>query len=307
MKNKKKILITGGTGFIGFHLALFLTKKNWIVHSLSKSKPKNFRKIDKVKYIYCDIRNKNNLKKKIDNYYDYIVNLSGYVDHSKNSSIIKTHFNGCKNLFNNFRNKKLKKFIQIGSSIEYGKQKSPQNEKSLKKKDTNSVYGNAKLSSTLFLLKQYKIKHFPATILRLYLVYGPKQDENRIIPFVIKQSLKGNKFNCSPGNQLRDFTYIDDVILAIYKSLLSKESNGELINIGTGKPIKIKRLIKMINKNIGTGLPIFSKLNFRQDEMLKLYPNITKAKKVLNWTPKINLKDGLSKTIKYYKKNEKII
>ena len=80
LKNKKKILITGGTGFIGSHLALLT--KNWIVHSLSKSKAKNFRKIDKVKYIYCDIRNKNNLKK-IDNYYDYIVNLSGYVDHSK--------------------------------------------------------------------------------------------------------------------------------------------------------------------------------------------------------------------------------
>ena len=83
MNNKKKILIPGGTGFIGYHLALFLIKKGWVVHSLSKSKPKYFRKLNKVKYIYCDIRNKKDLKKKLDNYYDYIVNLSGYVDHSK--------------------------------------------------------------------------------------------------------------------------------------------------------------------------------------------------------------------------------
>ena len=301
-KNKKKILIPGGTGFIGYHLSVFLSKQGWIVHSLSKSKPKNSRRVHNVKYIYCDIRSKSNLKKKLDNYYDYIVNLSGYVDHSKNSSIIKTHFNGCKNLVDNFTTKKIKKFVQIGSSIEYGALKSPQDEKFLKKKNTNSVYGNAKLATTLFLLKQYKNKGFPVTILRLYLVYGPNQDENRIIPFVIKKSLQGSRFNCSPGHQLRDFTYIDDVILAIYKSLISKKSNGELINIGNGKPIKIKLLIKTIIKKIGKGVPIFSKLNLRSDEILKLYPNILKAKKVLKWTPKIDLKKGLSKTIKYYKK-----
>ena len=67
-KNRKKILIPGGTGFIGYHLSLFLSKKGWIVHSLSKSKPKNSRRVYNVKYIYCDIRNKNNLKKKLDNY-----------------------------------------------------------------------------------------------------------------------------------------------------------------------------------------------------------------------------------------------
>ena len=111
-KNRKKILIPGGTVFIGYHLSLFLSKKGWIVHSLSKSKPKNSRRVYNVKYIYCDIRNKNNLKKKLDNYYDYIVNLSGYVDHSKNSSIIKTHFNGCKNLVDNFTAKKSKNLFK---------------------------------------------------------------------------------------------------------------------------------------------------------------------------------------------------
>ena len=156
MNNKKKILIPGGTGFIGYHLALFLLKKGWVVHSLSKSKPKYFRKLNKVKYIYCDIRNKKDIKKKLDNYYDYIVNLSGYVDHSKKKTIIQTHLNGCKNLIKNFEIHRPKKFLQIGSSIEYGKNKSPQKEKSLYKKDTKSVYGNAKLSASLFLIRFFK-------------------------------------------------------------------------------------------------------------------------------------------------------
>ena len=306
MKIKYKILIPGGTGFIGYHLCSFFIKKKWIVHSCSKSKPKKNRKVKGVKYIYCDIRNKKKLKKKLDKYYNYIVNLSGYVDHSRNKSIRRTHFEGCKNLVLNFQKKPPEKFVQIGSSIEYGKFKSPQKEFLVKKKNnTFSTYGNAKLSSTFFLLNLFKKKKYPTTILRLYLVYGPNQDDNRIIPFVINNSIKNKQFNCSPGYQLRDFVYINDVVSAVYKSIKSYKNNGEIINIGSGKPIKIKNLILTIVKLVGKGSPIFSKIKLRSDELINLYPNISKAKNLLNWVPKISLKNGLRKTIKFYKKNEK--
>ncbi len=306
MKSKKKILIPGGTGFIGYHLCSFFKKKNWIVHSISKSKPKINRRVKGVRYICCNVSNKKKLKKKLDKYYNYIVNLSGYVDHSRNKSIRRTHFEGCKNLVLNFQKKPPEKFVQIGSSIEYGKFKSPQKEFLVKKKNnTFSTYGNAKLSSTFFLLNLFKKKKYPTTILRLYLVYGPNQDDNRIIPFVINNSIKNKQFNCSPGYQLRDFVYINDVVSAVYKSIKSYKNNGEIINIGSGKPIKIKNLILTIVKLVGKGSPIFSKIKLRSDELINLYPNISKAKNLLNWVPKISLKNGLRKTIKFYKKNEK--
>ncbi len=301
MKNKTKILIPGGTGFIGYHLIVYLVKKGWIVHSVSKFKPKKTRKVKGVKYIYCDIRDKKKLKSKLDRYYDYIVNLSGYVDHSNNQSITKIHFDGCKNLALNFLNNRPKKFVQIGSSIEYGKQRSPQKEAVMKKINTFSVYGNAKLSCTFFLISMYKSKNFPCSIIRLYLTYGPNQDDNRVIPFVINNCLEGKKFNCSPGKQFRDFTFIDDVVEAIFKTLKSKKSSGEIINVGSGKPKKIKDLIKTIVKSIGKGKPIFSKLRIRSDELKKLYPDISKAKRILKWKPKTELKNGLKKTIKFYK------
>lgn len=305
MKNNFKILIPGGTGFIGYHLCLFFIKKKWIVHSLSKSKPKKNRKVKGVKYIFGNVVYKNDLKKKLDVYYDYIINLSGYVDHSKNKSILKIHYNGCRNLINNFKKNFPKKFIQIGSSIEYGKLKSPHKENIIKKINTNSVYGNAKLASTLFLLSIFKKKKFPVSIIRLYLVYGPNQDNNRVIPFVINNSLAGKKFDCSPGFQFRDFLYIDDVVNAIYQSLKSNNNNGEVINIGSQKPVKIKKLILKIIKLIGKGNPNFSKIRIRLDEPIKLYPKISKAKKLLNWAPKYSLETGLRKTINYYKKNAK--
>ena len=198
-----------------------------------------------------------------------------------------------------------KKFIQIGSSIEYGKLRSPQKEKAIKKINTFSKYGNAKLASTLFLLARSREKNFPISILRLYLVYGPNQDNNRVIPFVINNSLKANRFNCSPGFQLRDFLYIDDAVNAIYKSLKSNKNNGEIINIGSQKPIKIRDLILKIIKLIGKGKPIFSKIKIRSDEPIRLYPDISKAKDILNWYPKFSLEKGLKKTINYYRKNGK--
>ncbi len=302
MHKKKKILIPGGTGFLGFHLCSFFKKKKWVVHSISTSKPKKSRQLKGIKYILCDVADKKKLIKKLDKYYDYIVNLSGYVDHSKKKSITKSHFNGCKNLIYIFKDRGIKKFIQIGSSIEYGKKKSPQSETKITKKiNTLSVYGNAKLSSTFFLQSLYNKEKTPVVILRLYLVYGPNQDDNRVIPFVINNCINKNKFNCSPGYQLRDFTFIEDVVEAIYKTLKSEKSNGEIINIGFGKPTKIRDLINKIMKLVGSGEPVFSQIKFRTDELKELYPNILKAKKILKWTPKTSLKNGLKKTIKFYK------
>ena len=117
--NKKKILISGGTGFIGYHLAKKCLKQNWLVTSLSSKKPKKSRKLDKVKYLICDVSNKKKLTKKINTKsFDFVVNLAGYVDHSHKKKTMKSHFNGCKNLSLLFLKSKIKKFIQIGSCIE---------------------------------------------------------------------------------------------------------------------------------------------------------------------------------------------
>ena len=302
MKIKNKILIPGGTGFIGFHLALFLKNKGWNVHSLSKHRPQKKRKIKGVKYIYCDVSDKKKLERKIDAHYDYIVNLSGYVDHSDQSEIILSHYNGCKNLASLFVKSKIKKYIQIGSSIEYGKIKSPQKENKKNFQKTFSFYGKAKLLSTKYLLNLKKNYGFPVTILRLYLIYGPHQDTNRIIPITIMNALHNNKFKCSQGNQLRDFLYIDDLINIIFKILKNKKSNGEIINVGSGIPISIKKLIKKICKLSKGGNPEFGKIAFRKDELLKLYPNLSKLKKIINWHQGISLEEGLKKTINYYKK-----
>ena len=301
MKKKQKILIVGSTGFLGYHLAKACLKNKYKVFSISRTSPKKNKKIKKVNYVYCDISKKKILEKKIKKIknIDFLINLGGEVNHKNKKKVYLSHHVGVRNLSNCLLNKKLKKFIQIGSSMEYGHIKSPQSE--LSKCKPLSNYGNAKYLSTKYLLSLFKKKKFPAIILRLYQVYGPNQDINRLIPFVIENCKKNKKFPCSSGIQSRDFLYIDDFTKIIIKFLNSnKKTNGQIFNIGFGNPINLKKVIKIIQNKVGSGKPEFGKLVLRKEENLKTYPNINKMKKFLKWIPKINFNTGINKTIDSY-------
>ena len=199
--------------------------------------------MSKVKYLICDICNFAKLKKVLkekDNY-DYVINLGGYVDHSDKKILIEA-ISWDKNLAKIF-SKKVTRFIQIGSRVENGKKNSPQEESFLtKEKSINSTYGLAKYKASQYLINLHKKFNFPTVVLRLYLIYGPKQDINRFLPIVIKNCLNNTTFPCSTGKQFRDFLYITDLINLIEKFLNKRSSlNGNIFNIGSGKPKNIKK------------------------------------------------------------------
>ena len=300
MENKNSILIIGGTGFIGYHLAKNFLKKKWKVTSISNHKPKKIRYLKKVKYIVCDISKKKSLQNTIKQEFNYVINSGGYVDHSNKKKTYLSHYIGVKNLSNLFKKKKLKLVIQVGSGGEYGKSRSPQVEYFKKLKLKN--YYKAKLLATTHLLKFYKKYKFPAVILRLYQVYGPQQDINRIIPITVFSCLKNKKFKCTTGNQKRDFIHVDDVVAAINKTIRAKNIAGNIFNIGFGRATKLKNVILKINIMIGAGKPLFGAIGLKEGEQMEVYPSIQKAKKLIGWYPKISFLEGIKKTIKYYKK-----
>ena len=232
-----------------------------------------------------------------------MINLGGYVDHSKLKKTFSSHFNGCVNLADIFKNKKIVRFVQIGSGLEYGNILSPQKENV--KCFPKSNYGLAKFKSSKYLLRLNRVYNFPCTIIRLYQAYGPYQKFNRLIPLVIRSCLKKEKFPCTYGVQKRDFLYIDDFINLVFKVLKHKGSNGEIINAGSGKSIKVKSLIEMIKKYSKGGKPEYGKISMRNDEILNMYPNIYKANKLLKWKPKVSIQRGIKKTIKFYLDNQK--
>tara|TARA_B110000967_G_scaffold165702_1_gene173509 strand:- start:361 stop:1254 length:894 start_codon:yes stop_codon:yes gene_type:complete len=294
----KKILVAGGTGFIGYNVAKKAIEKKFKVYSISKNPAKKNRYIKKVKYIYLDL-SKKNLKVPSINSYDYIVNCSGYGKHFKFNSegkkLYKQHFNSLKNLTRHLSKKKLKKFIQLGSCLEYSSSKSKINENF--RCIPNSIYGQAKLACTKYLKSLYKTSSLPVTIFRIFQVYGPKQDQNRLIPFIIEKCKKNKTFNLTTGEQKRDFCYIDDLVSVIFKSFKEKKSNGEIINIGYGKSHKIKQVVNIVRKIVGSGKPIFGVKKMHIGEKKIIIPNISKVKKILKWQPKYSLINGIRKII----------
>lgn len=298
----KKILVIGGTGFIGYHIIKEAKKRKYSIHSISLKHPKKKRFHQKVNYIKADISKYNQLKKKLTKNFDYVVNAGGYGIHPRDGKegekLIRSHYLGLQNILKILNLKKIKKFIQIGSSSEYGKVSSPIKETSTCKPKT--PYSIAKFLCTKYLINLYLKNNFPVTIFRLFQVYGSKQDENRVIPFVINNCLKNKKFSTTKGNQICDFCYIDDIVSVIFKSFKNKKSNGEIINVGSGQPIQLKRIFKLIIKKIGKGKPKIGGLTYEKEKNKISFPSIARAKKILQWKPIVSLEKGINHTIESY-------
>jgi len=301
----EKLLIAGGTGFIGSHLAKDAIKHGFDTISLSLNPPTKERKVSGVQYILADITNLEELEKQLpDRSIDYVVNLSGYIDHSPflegGRDIVTTHFAGMQNLINIIDWNKIKRFVQIGSSDEYGNHAAPQNEDM--PANPISPYSFSKSASAQLLQMLSRTESFPATILRLFLVYGPGQDNKRFLPQIIQGCLTDSTFSVSSGDQLRDFCFVDDIIDAILLSLKNDKVNGQIINLGSGKPVSIRQIIEYVQKNIGRGNPKFGKIPYRLDENMELYADVSKARTLIGWEEKVSFNVGMQKTIEYYRK-----
>ncbi len=302
-RNRGKLLIIGGTGFIGRSLAQHALKQGYKTTILSLNPPLVEKIIENVEYLQANIIDIKDLQKIITNSFDYVVNLSGYIDHSRfldgGNIVIDAHFGGVQNLLQVLDWDRLKRFVQIGSSDEYGGSTAPQHE-DLRESPISS-YALGKVASTQLLQMLAKTENFPVVIFRLFLVYGPGQDSERFLPQVIKGCLSGDKFATSLGGQLRDFCYIDDVVNGILMALDNDKVNGEVINLASGEMVSIRTMIENVRDSIGKGKPKFGMVPYRIGENMELYANISKAKKLLGWKPAITLENGLRKTIDYFR------
>jgi nucleoside-diphosphate-sugar epimerase len=297
------LLVVGGTGFIGRHLVRKAIEYNYNVIVLSSQKHIDKLHSQNITYITANIRDVKQLKRVLfKREIHYVVNLAGYIDHvnfmSGGYSVIDTHFNGVLNLVRCLDWSKIKGFVQTGSSDEYGNLKAPQSEN--QRERPISSYSLGKVAANQFLQMLNREEGFPIVLLRLFLVYGPGQDEKRFIPQIIRGCLKGESFPVSLGEQLRDFCYIEDVVQGILSAMKCSDAYGEIINIASGDPVKIRKVIEIIQNRIGKGSPQFGKIKYRKGENMALYADISKAEKILFWQPATNLSKGIDKTISYY-------
>ena len=312
MKNfkNKRILITGGAGFIGSHLTKKLVEYNSKVTVIVKYKsiidcPRLTNIWDKIKIIEADLRNFDSVNAIKNLSFDYIFHLAAYnhvgdsfthVNESIQSNLISTI-----NLLNH--GPSYNKFINIASSEIYGFQKKipfSSNEIPF----PMSPYALGKYSSELYArLKSKQNKKNNIICLRPFNTFGPYQSEKAIIPEIIIKSLLNKNIETTLGNQTREFNYVDNIVDGILLS--SKKINffDEPFNIGSNNPIKIKDLVKKIHNltNSKSKLKIGAK-KYRPNEIWKMQAENKFIINKVGWKPVVNFNQGLTNTIQWYKK-----
>jgi len=299
---KKKIIITGGLGFIGSRLIKKLVN-NYEIVVLDNFSTNLEKKIDNIKIIKCNLTNYNSLKKiNIKNVY-CVVHLAGQSSGPKSFQIpeldLKLNLLSTINILNFCKLNKIKKIIFSSTFTVYGDVKDKQKLSEDEKCDPKSFYAISKYASEKYLTllcHKYKIGW---NILRFFNVYGPGQDLSRkdqgIVSIFLDLIRNNNKIAVQGSlNRFRDLIYIDDVINSIVLLVKDKKHPNEIYNIGTGKKTSIKELINKISKLYKKEKKL--KISFTKPtpgDLLGCYANVDKAKKHLGFKPSIKLDKGL--------------
>lgn len=298
---KKRYLIFGGAGFLGKRLAESFNKNIEIhIFDLEKKISKNIQKKKNFRFINGDIRNRLTFdkieKKKFHKVYFFSALPSVIISEKKNKLCVDTNIIGVINFVNWAKKNKPDNIIFSSSMAVYDKVS--KNIKEIDEIKPVSLYGISKVFGEN-LIQTLKSKKTQVTILRLFNIYGPGQDMHNLyqgmLSIYLAQIIKTKKVYVTGSlNRFRDFVYVDDVVKAL--KINFKKNNDNVFNVGSGKPTKVIKLIKIIFKLLGLKPKIIEQQGHEGDTFGS-YANIAKIKKT-GWKPKTNLIDGIKKTIK---------
>jgi UDP-glucose 4-epimerase len=302
--NKDVILITGGLGYIGSNLLKRLNAFDCKVYVIT-SKTKNINVLKENYEIFtCDITDFEKLNgyvSKINpNYIFHLAaNTSRDISIETIDSMVNVNMIGTLNLLKSCLTlAKLKSFVILGTSEEYGNNMTPFKENM--KEDPISPYSLSKTCGYYICKMFYNLYKIPIVYLRPSLVFGQGQPETMFIPSVISTLARNKPFKMTLGEQTRNFIYIDDLIEYLLLASTSKECIGQIINIGN-ENIKIIDVARKIGQKMNKlHLIKPGAKEYRKNEIMKYEVDISKSIKLFRRKPKVNLDTGLDKIINSY-------
>ena len=304
---KQPILITGATGFIGANLVRHFVSKKIKVNIILRKNSNKWRIkdiIDKTNSFNVDLKDEKKLQQIIKvikpKTIFHLAAHGAYSYQNDFKSIKDTILDGTINLINACKKYNFNIFINTGSSSEYGFKKKKMSEKNILV--PNSYYSVFKSSSTLYCQFESLKSDLPIITIRPFHVYGPYEEPTRLIPTLIRELIQNKKSKLVSPKISRDLIYIDDVIN--FYIMIAKKNNlrGEIFNLGFGKKVTIKEIYNYIKKITNSKVSSkWNSLSNRSWDQTHWYSDMSHTKKKLDWSPKVNYKIGLYKTLTWYK------
>lgn len=317
----KTYFITGGAGFIGSTLAdklLELGNKVIVIDNFCnfynpKLKEENIEKNienDNYKIYRDDIRNKEKLSEIFnENKIDCVIHLAAMagVRPSIENPILYQEVNclGTQNILEEMKNHNLKNLVMASSSSVYGNCKEVPFREDMIVDYAISPYAATKKANEVMTHVYHKLDNMNVIMLRFFTVYGPRQRPDLAINKFTNLMLNNDEIPMfGDGTTSRDYTYIDDIVDGIIKSIQYVENNNdvyEIINLGNSSPISLNEMINTIGKVLNIE-PKIKQLPMQPGDVDRTYADITKAKNMLGYEPKTSFEEGIRKFIEWNNK-----
>jgi nucleoside-diphosphate-sugar epimerase len=313
----KKILLTGVAGFIGWKTAHRLLEEGYTVVGIDNLNDYYDPRIKlwrletlkgKENFVFhqVDIENFQALKVVFDVYgpFDAIINLAaraGVRYSIKNPHVyFTTNANGTLNLLELAKDTGVKKFVLASTSSLYAGQPMPFKE-ALPVNTPISPYAASKKAAEVTCYTYHYLYGIDVSIVRYFTVYGPAGRPDMSIFRFIYRIMKDQPIEIyGDGSQSRDFTYVDDIAEGTVRAL--KPLGYEIINLGGNHPHKLLEVVRLIEKYLSKEAKIIYK-DFHKADLKATWADITKAKTLLGWEPKVPLEEGIKRTVQWFKEN----
>ena len=308
----KRVLITGGFGFIGSHLIRRLLQEKAQVAVLVRETSNPWRILDVLKNVtvfHADIQNRAEvLQATVPFAPHYIFHLAAYGVNTKQKSDIdalQINVLGTMNIVHAAHVVGCDKLINLGSSSEYGDKSMAIHEEMLL--SPVDIYGSTKAAATILSHQMALEIKLPIVTLRPFGIFGEGEDPDKLFSYIIKSLLRNQEVGLTSCEQFRDYCYVGNIIDGMVMVALDPSIQNDIFNIGSGEVYPLKHFVSLIFYHMETKQePVYGAIPDRINERHCPLPDISKIKTTLHWKPTETLEEGLIRTINWYKQNSNL-
>ncbi len=302
---RKRVLVTGATGFIG----------QWLVRRLVEigaeiwagvypgEAPERISDLPvQVKRVPLDMQDAESVRRAVqDSAPDVLFHLAaiGVADSGVDPSLaLAINAGGTVHLLEALRKQDVQRVVLVGTCYEYGAREAFEGDDCASCLDPFNAYAASKVAAWAFGRMYWRAHGLPVITVRLFQVYGAGQPEHTLIPAAIRAALAGEDFLMTPGEQERDFIYVEDVVEGLLAAAKAPEIEGQSLDLGTGAARPIRQVVERIWQLVdGRGQIQFGALPYRPGEVMTLVADVDRTARLIGWRAITLLEEGLRNTV----------